>query len=265
MYYYGISLGGIHGTLFAALTPDVERFGLDVPAIGFGCLLQRSTQFAAFDAIIQTVGVIDPMQNAILISLIHELWVSADPAGFARHITTDRLPGSGGTAAKLLYHQSWLDLQVSNQCTEIAVRTLGIPNLVGSLQSGLTNIPDVVGPVTSANVTRDSGAFDIFNPLHQPFIPPLSNIIPPNSCDPHNGPRQIPAAVHQLLAFLQPGGTISNTCVGTCDAVDPSETPTGGRCDGTSPVLLQGTNCEADVDCGGGVCAPHLWCDPLNP
>lgn len=264
MYYYGISLGGIEGTLFSALTPDVERFGLDVPAISFGCLLQRSTQFSAFDAIIQTVGVTDPMQNAILISLINELWVSAEPAGFARHITTDPLPGSG-SAKKILYDQSWLDLQVSNQCTETAVRTLGIPNLVGSLQSGLTDIPDVAGPVDSANVTWDSGAFDIFNPAHQPYIPPLSNIIPPQTCDPHNGPRQIPAAVHQLLAFLQPGGTISNTCVGTCDATDPSEIPTGGRCDETSPVMLQGAPCEANADCGTGVCEPELWCDPLNP
>ena len=45
-------------------------------------------------AIIQTVGVTDPMDNAILISLIHELWVSGEPAGFARHITTDPLPGT---------------------------------------------------------------------------------------------------------------------------------------------------------------------------
>ena len=125
------------------------------------------------------------------------------------------------------------------------------------------DIPDVAGPVDSANVTWDSGAFDIFDPAHQPLIPPLANIIPPNTCDPHNGPRQIPAAVHQLIAFLQPGGTISNTCVGTCDATDPSEIPTGGRCDTASPVLIQGANCEAD--CGGGGCDPQLWCDPLNP
>jgi hypothetical protein len=264
MYYYGISLGGIYGTLFSALTPDVERFGLDVPAISFGCLLQRSTQFSAFDALIQAVGVTDPMQNAILISLLNELWVSAEPAGYATHITTDRLPGSGNPA-KILYDQSWLDLQVSNQCTETAVRTLGIPNLVGSLQSGLADIPDVAGPVASANVTWDSGAFDIFNPLHQPYIPPLSNIIPPQTCDPHNGPRQIPAAVHQLLAFLQPGGMITNTCDGTCDATDPSEIPTGGRCDSSSPPMLQGANCEDDGGCGGGVCDPEVWCDPLNP
>jgi hypothetical protein len=33
MFYYGISLGGIYGTYFSGLTPDVERFGLDVPSM----------------------------------------------------------------------------------------------------------------------------------------------------------------------------------------------------------------------------------------
>ena len=52
MYYYGISLGGIMGTWFSALTPDIQRFGVDVPAINFSCLLQRSTQFSSFDALL---------------------------------------------------------------------------------------------------------------------------------------------------------------------------------------------------------------------
>ena len=27
--------------------------------------------------------------------LLHELWVAGEPAGYARHITSDPLPGSG--------------------------------------------------------------------------------------------------------------------------------------------------------------------------
>jgi len=265
MFYYGISLGGIYGTYFSGLTPDVERFGLDVPSIGFGaCLLQRSTQFDSFDQIIQLVGVTDPMQTALLISLVDELWVSAEPASVAPRITSNPLPGSGGPS-KLLYHPAWLDKQVSNQCTEAAVRTLGIPNLTGSLVEDLVGIPDVAGPVDSAMVMWDTGAFDLFDPAHEPHIPALSNVIPTNVCDPHNGPRQTPAAVRQLLAFLQPGGQISNFCNGTCDAAEPLEIPGGGTCDGTSPPMLQGMGCGEDVECGGGVCSGATVCDPLNP
>jgi hypothetical protein len=264
MYYYGISLGGVHGTWFAGLTPDIERFGLDVPAINFSCLLQRSTQFAAIDIAISTVGVTDPMQFALLINLVHELWVSAEPAGLARHITSDPLTGSGG-AKRILYTPAWLDKQVSNQCTEAAARTLGLPNLAGSLQEELQSIPDMAGPLDSAYIMYDTGAFDLFNPAHAPHIPPLSNIIPTDVCDPHNGPRQTPAAVRQLIAFLQPGGQISNFCNGTCDAGQALEIPGGGTCDSSSPVMLQGAPCGTDADCGGGTCVAVPICDPLNP
>jgi pimeloyl-ACP methyl ester carboxylesterase len=224
MYYYGISLGGIHGTWLAALTPDIDRFGLDVPAINFNCLLQRSTQFSAFEAVIQTVGVVDPMQTALGIGLTHELWVSAEPAGYARHITADPLPGTL-TAKRLLYTPAWLDKQVSNQCTEAAARTLGLASLEGSLQQGLQEIPDLPGPLDSAVVMYDTGAFDLFDPAHAPLIPPLANLIPSSVCDPHNRRPRIPAGVHQLVSFLRPGGQVENFCDGLCDATEPDEIP----------------------------------------
>ena len=52
-YYYGISLGGIMGTYFAALSPDVEKLHVDVPAIDFDLLLQRSTQFSTFEFLLR--------------------------------------------------------------------------------------------------------------------------------------------------------------------------------------------------------------------
>ncbi len=238
MYYHGISLGGIHGTLFAALTPDVERFSLDVPAANFACLLQRSTQFSAFEAVIAGIGLTDPMQVAVgAHGLIHDLWVSGEPAGFLRHITSDPLPGSGGPA-KLMMTPGWLDKQVSNNCTEAAVRTLGIPSL-GSVQRELVGIPDAVGPQDSAVILYDTGAFDLFNPAHQATIPLLANQIPSGVCDPHNGPRHTPAKKLQLVNFLRPGGKVENFCTGVCDAVDPIEQPEfpggSGLCDPTDP------------------------------
>ncbi len=264
MFYYGISLGGIHGTYFMGLSPDVERGVLDVPAVNFSCLLQRSTQFLAFEIVLGTVGVTDPLDYIKMISLLEELWGAAEPVSTVHNTTTDPLPGSG-SAKKLLYWPAWLDKQVSNQCTEAAVRSLGIPNLTGSLVEGLVDIPDVTGPVDSASVMWDTGSFNIFDPAQEPEIPPLSNQIPTNVCDPHNGPRQTPAATTQMLTFLQPGGQISNFCDGTCDSVGALETPGGGTCDALSPVELQGIACGTDARCGGGSCVAVAICDPLAP
>jgi len=233
LYYYGISLGGIMGTWLAALTPDVLRFGLDVPGMNFGCLLQRSTQFSAFESLLPTIGLTDPMETILGLGLLHEIWVSAEPAGFVRHVTTDRLLGSGTDPVHLLVTPAWLDKQVSNQCTEIELRTLGIPNLAGaSLVSNLQGVADVAGPLDSAYVMWDVGSFDLFNPAHQPFIPPLANSIPSSKCDPHAARPTIPAAIEMLYNFMQPTGQIDNTCNGLCDAGDPTETPLGGTpCD----------------------------------
>jgi hypothetical protein len=235
MFYYGISLGGIMGTWFSALTPDVERFGVDVPAINFSCLLQRSTQFGPFDQLLAGLGLTDPMQVILGVQILHELWVASEPAGYARHITSDPLPGSGDPK-RILMTPAWLDKQVSNQCSEAAARTMQLPNLVpGSIQRALQGIEDREGPLDSAYVMWDPGAFDIFNPAHQPFIPPLANVIPSDVCDPHGDRPRIPASIRQLAQFLQPGGQVVNTCNGLCDGGEPDEIA-GGAAESCDPL-----------------------------
>ncbi|MGH9390469.1 MAG: hypothetical protein ACRD1Z_12700, partial [Vicinamibacteria bacterium] len=134
MFYYGISLGGIYGLMFAATSPDIERAYIDVGAINFSMLLQRASPFAVFDSLLAGIGLTDPMQAAMGIGLVHELWVSAESAGYATHITSDPLPGTN--AKKILMANAWLDKQVSNQCSEIAARTLGLSALEGSVWKG---------------------------------------------------------------------------------------------------------------------------------
>ena len=217
MFYFGASLGGILGTMFSGLSPDIERANVDVPAINFSLLLQRSTDFIPFASVLQISGVTDPMDTALGLSIIHELWVRGEPAALATHVTSNPLPGTN--AKKILMTEAFLDQEVSNQGTEIAARTLGLPQLVGSLLPGVAEIPDQAGPLDSAWVVYDAGGFDLSNPADAPFIPPLANLTAqPNQCNPHPRRFFIPASIHQFLTFMQPGGKIQNFCNGLCDA-----------------------------------------------
>jgi pimeloyl-ACP methyl ester carboxylesterase len=222
----GGSLGGIMGLMFAALSPDVVDADVVVPAINFSLLLQRATPFIAFQGALELTGIGDPMKQALLLGLLHEQWVRGEPAGYATHITNNPLPGTN--AKHILMMSAFVDQQVSNQGTEIAARTLGLPSLEGSFQNNLVQIPDMPGPLPSALVMYNTGSFDLNNPAHAPFIPPLANLqAQPNRCDPHGLQATIPAAIDQIEAFLQPGGQIQNFCNGICDAAEPHELPSG--------------------------------------
>lgn len=238
MFYYGISLGGIMGAWFAAMTPDIERLSIDVPAMNFAMLLQRSTQFVDFEVLLTLIGLTDPMDTLLVLSLNHEIWVRSEPAGYVTHITSNPLPGTN--AKKILMTVAWLDKQVSNQASEILARSLEIPNLDASIQQGFPGIPDVVGPVDSAMVIYDTGWYDIYDIAQYAqegsgsLIPLLANLLPSSKCDPHAARLTIPDSQTQLAAFLQVGGVVSNFCTGLCNGFSPGEL-TSEDCDPLAP------------------------------
>jgi hypothetical protein len=224
-FYFGASLGGIMGIMFGALSPDVERLNVDVPAINFSLLLQRATPFIAFETFLNLIEP-DPNVTLLTLALLHERWVRGESAGYATHVTRNPLPGTN--AKRVLMTVALFDQQVANLGSQIAGATLGLRNLEGSVVRDLPLVPDRSGPLPSAYVVYDTGSFDPENPAHAPFIPPLVNLAgEPNRCDPHGRRGFIPASVEQLLGFLRPGGEIENFCNGLCDAAEPFEIPFG--------------------------------------
>jgi len=230
MFYGGGSLGGIMGLMFGALSPDVNNVAAVVPAINFSLLLERATPFIAFQPLLAMAVGPSRIKQTLVLTVAHELWASGESAGYATHITSNPLPGTN--AKRVLISEAWLDHQVSNVGTEIAARTLGLPNLVGSFTPSKVEIPDLAGPLPSAYVTFTTGALDPENPAHLPNIPPNANLQIPaglnGRCDPHGESIFTPAAVRQLLAFMQPGGQVQNYCNGICDA-DQTLLPGGLR------------------------------------
>jgi hypothetical protein len=230
-YYFGASLGGIMGTMFAALTPDVEKLNVDVPAMNFSLLLQRAKPFKSFEAFVSFVNV-DPTEQVIGYGLNHELWVRGEPAGYANHVTGRPLrPLPGSIRKQMLVTVAWLDQQVSNLGSQVLGRTLRLGTLEGSLLRGLAGMPDTTGPQDSGYIVYDTGSYDVSDPTHRRFIPPLGNrppLVDDNRCDPHPLRGLIPASIDQLLGFLTPDGQIENFCAdGVCDASEPNEIPRG--------------------------------------
>ncbi|MCG8589788.1 MAG: hypothetical protein MJE66_10900 [Proteobacteria bacterium] len=236
LVYFGASLGGIMGTMNAALTPDTTRMNVDVPAINFSFILQRAKPFAPFQAFLDAVDP-DPLLQVLGLQILHELWVRGEPAGYAHHVTGNTLPPLEGplfstNKKQILMTVALYDQQVSNLGAQIAAATLQIPNLEGSVLPGLPGLEDAAGPQRSAHVVYDTGSYVLGE--DDPLIPPLANQRAPvedNRCDPHGLRGFIPASLEQLTNFLstagKDGGRIVNFCAGACDAAEPLELPGG--------------------------------------
>jgi len=227
-YYFGASLGGIMGLMFGALSPDVERVAVNVPAINFSFLLQRSFAFAPFGAFLGIFD-LDPMQQALGLQVLHEIWVRGESAGYANHITGFPLAPIAGTNAKrVLLTPARHDSVVHPIGAQIAAATMGIENVEGSVEQDLPLVPDASSPRASGHVLYDTGGYVVG--VHDDFIPPLANQPPADDgggCNPHGRAAVIPAALLQLVDFLTPDGVVENFCNGLCDAAEPLEIPYG--------------------------------------
>jgi hypothetical protein len=233
LHYYGVSLGGIMGTLLGATTPDIERMNVDVGASNFSMLLSRATPFRDLEDLLLAISQPNVTTQALALSMLGELWTRGEPAGYAAHVTglnQPLLPGS--IAKKILMTVARFDHQVSNQASEIMARTLGIPSLIGSAEFGKPLIPDLPGPLASALVYYDAGG--LVPGIHDDYIPPLENRrVFIDQCDPHSDRLRTPASLDQLFAFLDANGSIENFCDGRCDGKDargddfPYEIPGG--------------------------------------
>ncbi len=226
--YFGVSLGGIMGTLLAAISPDFARMAVDVPASNFSILIQRSSAIGLIAIPLNFLNT-DRLSQALFFGLAEELWDSAEPTGYLRQITRDPLPGAGGSK-DLLVTLALFDGVVANVASDIYGRTLGLPNLrgiappSGSALSDQLGVPDRAGPLSEsdpdfvgAQVWYDIGNYDLSNPDEQVFLPPLANRDVTSPCETHAQAFQSVAAAQQITTWLD-AGRIENFCDGVCDA-----------------------------------------------
>jgi hypothetical protein len=206
-YYYGISLGGIMGSLYLALSTDVTRGVVDVMGSPFLTLLNRSQAFDTFFDIAKAAYA-DPRDIQLALALLQMLWDRAEPNGFLPHLGADPLPGT--PEHHVLLRAALGDHTVTNVGAHYMARTIGVP-LVDLGTGDVSGLDTTSAPhAGSALVQFDFG------------LPPIPDCpVPPSACtDPHGALRALPAADEQLATFLRTGEVVNACPGGVCSFPD---------------------------------------------
>ena len=213
LYYDGNSQGGINGGALTAVGTDFTRSVLGVNGMNYSVLLPRSVDWTQYskayypsypDTSIQPLG----------LALIQMLWDRGEADGYANHMTTHPLPGT--PKHTVLMQIAFGDHQVSNFTAEAEARTIGAKLRAPALDAGRTNLANPFFGIAkigsypysgSALTVWDSGAGRV-----QPE--PIGNVPPPKGTDPHEDARATKAARTMKSAFLEPNGSVIDTCAG---------------------------------------------------
>ena len=217
LYYNGNSQGGIMGGVTLAVSPDVRRAVLGVTGMDYGnLLLARSTDFTTFS---EFLGLYyqDPSMYPVILGLLDQLWDRGDPDGYAPYMTSHPLPDT--PPHQVLMQIAYGDFQVSMYAGAAEARTVGV---------------SAYEPALDPDRARDRNLFYGIPAIgHYPFKgsaieiwdsgpgrvqePPVGNIPPTagaTNIDPHQNPRNTPAAQQQISDFLEPNGVVVDVCGG---------------------------------------------------
>ncbi|NVB41098.1 hypothetical protein G6O69_24880 [Pseudenhygromyxa sp. WMMC2535] len=203
-WYFGGSQGGIFGSSYMALSPDVMRGVLGVPGQPYNLLLNRSIDFTEFFALIDAAYP-DKLGLRYLIELLQIEWDRAEPSGYSRHVVLDPLEGT--PAKQVLSLLAIGDHQVTTLGGHMMARELGIPQLSPANRPDLYGIDVVDGPYEGSVMIE----YDFGLPAE-----PIENVPMTEGDDPHGALGDVPVALMTVEQFLRTG-VVESFCDGVCD------------------------------------------------
>jgi hypothetical protein len=218
LFYDGNSQGGIYGGTLTAVSPDVERSVLGVPGMNYSTLLQRSTDFAQYGAVLYA-SYPKEIERPLLFSLIQQLWDRSDPNGYAHHMSTGPYPNT--PVHTVLMQSAVGDHQVANVTADVEARTIGAQVRRHPVAPGRSNDVAPFLALTSVDIFPYEGWLSFYEPWDAGAdfnaLAPNSNTPPVTTAenqDPHGVPRRTPAAQQQKSDHLRIDGTITDRCGG---------------------------------------------------
>lgn len=214
VYYDGNSQGGIIGGALMAVAQDITRGVLGVPGMNYSTLLDRSSDFAGYEAVFNAAYPSE-VDRELVFGLIQPLWDRAETNGYAAHISDNPLPGT--PRHEVLMHVAYGDHQVANLSAEVMARTIGARTNKGFLAEGRHWGVDPGWGMHRFNKAWSGSALVYWD--SGSATPPNTNTPPPTGPglaghDPHEDPRASYLARVQKGLFLQPGGEVVDVCDG---------------------------------------------------
>jgi len=196
VYYYGISQGGIMGTTVCGIDPVIQRCVVQVGAINYSILLERSADWPQY-GIILAGGYEDPLLVALMINMMQSQWDRTEPVAVADVITGTGFPE---TPPKQVFMQIGIaDDQVPNVGSELQARTMGVPVIT----------PTPYTPYGVAEAASAQSGLVIYDFGLGGTIP-LTNTPPPRN-DVHSSLRNKQATTDMMRHFYETGEII-NMC-----------------------------------------------------
>jgi len=207
--YYGNSQGGIMGSVYMALSTDVQLGCIGVGGGPFGLLLPRSSDFADLFLILKfRYG--SELARAGLLAVIQLLWDRLEPAGYVDSISDNLLPNT--PAHRVIFQYGLGDAQVTWLGTYQLARAVNASVYKSNVKQGNEtlfgfNTVDDTAVLSEGNLLM---GWDFGAPT-APFI----NVPANKSFDAHEKPRRTLTAQQQMHTFFTTGNIV-NTCQGPC-------------------------------------------------
>ena len=211
VYYYGISQGGIMGTTVCAIDPVIKRCVVQVGAINYSLLLERSRDWPRYRTTL--IGAYpDAMDVAIMLNVMQQEWDRTEPTAVADVITGQGFPN---TPPKQVFMQMAIaDDEVSNLASEYQLRTMDVPVLTPSPYIPWGATP-TAGPASSGMVIYDFGLGATI---------PNTNEAPPDN-DVHSNIRNKKATTDMMKRFYETGEIVQ-----MCTAPKGCDCTVAGAC-----------------------------------
>lgn len=200
------SQGAIFGGTTTAVAPDWRRAVLGVATMDYGVLLERSTDFDTYRAILDPAYP-DRGEQSLLLSIVQMLWDRSETDGWTQYAT--RHPPPNTPSHTILMHVAVGDHQVANVQSDTEARSIGASIQRPSVAPGRTN--DRRPSFGLQRISRfpfHGSAVVWWDGGPQTPLPPTTNTPSRSGQDPHSFPRRTVAARRQKAIFLLGGGVV---------------------------------------------------------